>query len=310
MIRKLALAALTALAVLSASPARAAKPAEGAAVVKGHYSISYRKSSTGPWKQFGKYDDPDLCQAVARKLYAKGYEVHIHTSVTLTRTPERPRTGTLAASRTVTPQKCVEVFNWMARQGDIAFRFPTDGCYARAHLMVRRMQHNGFHPAKVWSFENGDPLYVRTPNHPRGYVTWKYHVAPVLRVRFQDGKQRWYVIDPSMFKKPVTIVAWRDAQKKPGSRYTPYVTLTWPGTAPKDKNGRKLPGSGYWPGFDPKEGADAHALKTMRAYKPYEGKMPPKALTAAPAEAPLPLELTRPPVRLAALTRREYALAA
>jgi hypothetical protein len=309
MVRSLTLTALTALALLSASPAPA-EPAPAGTAVNGHYSISYRKAGTTRWKQFGDYDDPNLCEAVARKLYEKGYEVHIHTSATLPRPPERTRTGKLDEKQTVTPQKCADVFNWMARQTDIAFRYPTDGCYARAHLMILRMRKYGFHPAKVWSFQNGDPLYARTPNHPRGYVTWKYHVAPILRVRFHDGKQSWYVIDPSLFSKPVTIVAWRNAQKKPGSRYDPYITLTWPGAAPTDKNGRKLPGSGYWPGFDPREGPDTHALTTMRKYKPYEGKLPPKHLTSAPADAPRPPEWARPLLRLAALTRRDYALAA
>src|SRR5262249_7926140 len=103
---------------------------------------------------------------------------------------------------------------------------------------------------------------------------WKYHVAPILRVQLADGKQRWYVIDPSLFKAPATITQWKNAQKRPNARYEPYLTLTRLGQAPKDPKGVRLPGSGYWPGKDPRD-LRRHALAVMKLYKPYEGRIPP-----------------------------------
>jgi hypothetical protein len=186
----------------------------------------------------------------------------------------------------------------MASQKDIAFHFPADGCYARAHLMIRRMQKQGFKPYKVWSFANGDSLYVKTKWHPKGEVTWRYHVAPLLRVRTKDGKQAWYVIDPSLFPEPVTIARWRNIQKHPKSRYTPYITVTRLGQAPKDAKGNLVAGTGYWPGADPREGLDAHAVKMMRLYKPYEGRALPPGVVAR-------LEVGRPDVL--AFRRQEAA---
>jgi hypothetical protein len=207
-------------------------------------------------------------------------------SSTATATRTKTKSKKLPASETVTVKQLNSLFSWAARQKDIAYRYPADGCYARAHLLVRRLRKAGYKPYKVWSQQNGEPLYVRTRNHPKGYVTWKYHVAPILRVRFTDGDQAWYVIDPSLFSRPVLIANWRDVQQRPGSRARPFITLTRVGTAPLNPQRMRLRGSGYWLGSDPKEGADAHALLTMRRYKPYEGKMPPRSFAADDRDRP------------------------
>lgn len=54
---------------------------------------------------------------------------------------------------------------------------------------------------------------VETPNHPGGFVNWRYHVAPVVRVaQFRLWFLAWnvslMVIDPSLFDKPVSIREW------------------------------------------------------------------------------------------------------
>jgi hypothetical protein len=283
---RLLLSALTVLVLTGAAqaqPAPTVRPAPAAASV---YSVYYRPSGEALWRPAGKYATLPSAQAAARRLYDKGYEVQIYTRSALRKLPKRRPTGVLPQSYTVTVQQADVVFRWLARQSDIAFRYPTDGCYARAHLMIRRMQRYGLRPYKVWTFANGEDLYARTTNHPRGYVTWRYHVAPILRVRFSDGTQRWVVIDPSLFTRPATITAWRNAQKRPGSGYSPYVTLTRLGQSPVDAHGKRLPGSGYWTGLDPREGVEAHAVATMRKYKPYEGQWPPKNFHRRTATAP------------------------
>jgi hypothetical protein len=302
----IALALVGSALPIQAQTAPASRPAARAATTS--YSVYYRKAGTVNWTESRAYATVAEANAFARGLYERGYEVQVHSRVTMKTLPARPKTGTLPVSDTVTEQQAGQIFRWLANQRSIAFRYPADGCYARAYLMIRLMQKRGYKPYKVWTFQNGDPLYVRTNNHPAGHVEWRYHVAPILRVRNGNGQQRWVVIDPALFQVPATIRQWRDVQRKPGSRYTPYVTLTRLGQAPKDAKGAQLPGSGYWPGADPREGVDAHSVKVMRLYKPYEGRIAPKTLAAGdhlPRLNVLPL-----PQQKALVSRRESLLAA
>jgi hypothetical protein len=297
MFRRVLLCAVLTLAALPAMlPAAAHTPdrgAEAGAAARGmtsRYAVYYRRAGTVEWSRYRNYGSAQEAKAAAQDLYQKGWEVEISARITLTHVPARPKAGLLPISQTVTAEQARQAFRWMASQKDIAFRYPTDGCYARAHLMVRRLQQRGLKPWKVWSFANGgEKLYVRTPNHPKGHVEWRYHVAPILRVRLANNQQRWWVIDPALFKGPVAISTWRNTQKRPQARYNPYVTITRLGVAPTDATKKKLPGTGYWPGPDPKEGVDNHAVKMMRRYKPFQGKMPPRTVAQAAVPNRLPL---------------------
>jgi uncharacterized Zn-binding protein involved in type VI secretion len=167
----------------------------------------------------------------------------------------------------ITMAAATELFNEMSRQPDIAFRFPADGCYARAHLMVQRMELQGATPGKVWSFSSDpmDPLWVKTENDPRGKVDWGYHVAPTIPVMASDGSVQDLVIDPSLFDRPVTIDEWKETQHD-----HPDIKITKIGEAPIARRG----GTGYWPGPDPTDGPDENAEETMLRYKRCEGKDP------------------------------------
>jgi hypothetical protein len=177
----------------------------------------------------------------------------------------------------ITAKEAIKVFDLMAGQPDISFRFPIDGCYARAHLMVRRMQALGYRPGKAWTFARSkrEPLVCRTRNHPRGYVTWRYHVAPTIRVRI-DKKVYTMVIDPSMFTRPVKVRQWARVQRRYRNSRTPYYCKTRVGQPPRKPSGRRAPGSGYWPSADPRRGKDYHAERVMKLFKPYEGRVAPK----------------------------------
>jgi len=233
-------------------------------------SVFYRTKGTAEWHLFGIYSTEDSGRSVFRHLASGGYEVELRISnVQVPPTPPRPSSGLLPVTETVTLQKARDAFDWISRQPDIAFRFPVDGCYARTHLMCQRLIKNGFKPRKVWSFANGETLYAKTKNHPSGYVTWGYHVAPLLRVRFENNTQRWYVLDPSIFQEPVPVAQWEAAQMKSKEGHKPYLTLTRMGQPPTLLSGKKAGGTGYWPASDPKEGPDTHAVATMKKYKPY-----------------------------------------
>lgn len=94
------------------------------------------------------------------------------------------------------------IFNDLAARDDIPFGFPMDGCYARAHKMVRIMESKGVIAGKA--FVEGQ-LFVDTKY---GEVGWSYHVAPVVLVKI-GGKIQPYVIDPSIFNKPVPYETWK-----------------------------------------------------------------------------------------------------
>jgi len=155
--------------------------------------------------------------------------------------------------------QAVAIFAEFAAEGDLALRFPADGCYARTHLMVQRLINKGLAPTKVWAFAASatDLLWVANTDHPDGRVQWGYHVAPVLEVREPDGAVRELVFDPILFGGPVILEEWRDALHD-----TPTLVQTALGQAPIPERG----GSGYWPGPDPIEGPDVHARETLEDY--------------------------------------------
>ena len=149
----------------------------------------------------------------------------------------------------------------MADEPDIAFKYPNDGCYARAHLMIQRMEQRGISYdmlGKVWN--EGD-LWVRTryDEYNTGVVQWTYHVAPYIQVYQNNGAIESMVIDPSLFGKPVPVEAWKDIQHDPNS----ILSLRKP-DEPLYPNG-----SSYWRGMnDPAQGKDANARAKMDEYLP------------------------------------------
>src|SRR5258708_17154167 len=136
------------------------------------------------------------------------------------------------------------IFAAFAAAEDLALRFPADGCYARTHLMVRRLLDQGLTPSKVWAFAAGvtDLLWTETPDHPDGRVQWGYHVAPVLLVRGPDGEAREMVVDPLLFDRLVSVDEWRSALHD-----TPALVPTAPGDPPLLARG----GCGYSPAPEP-----------------------------------------------------------
>lgn len=122
----------------------------------------------------------------------------------------------------VSPQRAQELFDLMnARSCDpcaatapcIPFKYPTDGCFARAHEMVRLMQLEGEQPEKVWIFGS---LVAGTSNDPDCHVDWGWHVAPTLMVT-TSGSLEKRVIDPSLSDHPITPEAWKTLQGDPNA---------------------------------------------------------------------------------------------
>ncbi len=101
----------------------------------------------------------------------------------------------------------------------IPFLFPDDGCYARAHEMIRLMRLQGIEGEKIWIFASGNSnLKPATSNHPDCQVGWWYHVAPTLQVNTVSGVEK-RVIDPSLMNGLATANAWRARQNDPTATF-------------------------------------------------------------------------------------------
>jgi len=132
-----------------------------------------------------------------------------------------------------------QLFRDLASQPQIPFDYPDDCCYSRAHEMSRIMNERGIPNRKVWNYGNtypsGASLRATTPNHPSGQVNWRYHVAPVVQVRGNDGVTRDMVMDPSLFDRPVTVDEWAARQQDPAARREitdPKYYFRGPGNSP------------------------------------------------------------------------------
>lgn len=110
----------------------------------------------------------------------------------------------------ITLEKAKELFSKAQAMDDIAWNYKLDGCYARAHLMARRFEDMGVEVNKIWM--KGE-LAVETEGEDT--IEWNFHVAPVVSVKGDDGNQKQYVIDPSIFGGPVPVEEWVGRITKP-----------------------------------------------------------------------------------------------
>jgi len=125
-----------------------------------------------------------------------------------------------------------EIFRYLRDQKDIPFRFPEDGCDARAHKMAQLMDEMGITSGKA--FIEGE-LRVETRNSPKGYVEWAFHVAPFVMVKNKYGKPIPYILDPSTFDRAVPVEEWYAIQvkhkKEADSQKKSYFTIRYLYTA-------------------------------------------------------------------------------
>jgi hypothetical protein len=299
MLRRSFACALVLAAAAFAAPAVARAPLSS---TQSGWKVEVRKPGTAVWAESGRYASSEAARGAAAWMFGAGLQVRVtrYTEVTMRHPtaplpdgpapaypwpkPAPPKTPAYPAA--IPAAQAGDVFRKMEAMGDrLAFRFPTDGCYARAHLMMEEMRKQGLQPWKVWSKQNGrEPLYVTTTNHPRKYVTWGWHVAPVLRVRLKTGKVYWVVFDPSLFRQPCFIPVWQKKQKRPGAKVSPVIEVTPPGRAPVWEG--KRTGTGYTVKDNiPPALMTTLAWAKMREYKPSEGKWHPKLDKDCPAWA-------------------------
>jgi hypothetical protein len=94
----------------------------------------------------------------------------------------------------------------------IPYRYPKDGCFARAQVMATLLKQAGYTVDKQWAICAGG-LTAKTPHggDQPGYgeplqVGWWYHVAPIVYGQMDAPVP--FVLDPSTADKPVPIGDW------------------------------------------------------------------------------------------------------
>ncbi len=91
----------------------------------------------------------------------------------------------------------------------ITFRYPVDGCFARAHKMRKIVENNNYFCEKQFVYG-----YLRAKDKEKDCcVEWSYHVAVLVKYQDSIGAViKKLIIDPSLFKNgPVTAETWRAA---------------------------------------------------------------------------------------------------
>ncbi|HYD18139.1 MAG TPA: protein-glutamine glutaminase family protein [Patescibacteria group bacterium] len=132
----------------------------------------------------------------------------------------------------VTLQQAIEIFDRIAAMKDLGFDAPHEGCFARAHLSLRRMFGMGLTPKKAWAFEpSGGSLKVRLEDGRK--AVWWAHVAPALPVRMPDGRVTDLVLDPSLFDGPVSLKEWGRAMEAKDDQ----LMFAEAGSAPRGHHG-------------------------------------------------------------------------
>ncbi|HMK27704.1 MAG TPA: protein-glutamine glutaminase family protein [Chitinophagaceae bacterium] len=134
-----------------------------------------------------------------------------------------PETPTIPApSKTVSLDRATELLNMIIKKSCtpcvstascIPFRWPSNGCWIRAHLMCYLLISKGAMPEKIWS--DGKKLRGRSTNVPGCIVKWTWHVAATLMVMQGDGVPVKMVIDPSLSYELLTPEKWRSLQTDP-----------------------------------------------------------------------------------------------
>ena len=137
---------------------------------------------------------------------------------TFTRAPAASPVQTCPCKTLTEPEAKGWFDKFKARQ-DIPWNYPNDCCYNRAHVMAGQLQAAGVDVGKAWNYAPSadEPLRVNTPDDPKGYVEWGYHVAPTVPVRGADGNVHPMVLDPAIAPGPITPEQWQALQGQASS---------------------------------------------------------------------------------------------
>jgi hypothetical protein len=100
-----------------------------------------------------------------------------------------------------------ELFAKFTKNSLMHFNLVSDGCYARAYLMIAAAQLKEVYMVKrVVEVINKTEatINITIPNQP-WILRWYYHVAPMLYVRNENSNTiQEMIFDPSLFNRPIT----------------------------------------------------------------------------------------------------------
>lgn len=100
-----------------------------------------------------------------------------------------------------------QFFQYVKKQKNIPFGLVSDGCHARAQQMADLAAYKKIDVAKIIvEAGKGTKLTMKSEDGP-WQAQWAYHMAPVVEVLSGDFHQT-FVIDPSLFDQPVSLVTW------------------------------------------------------------------------------------------------------
>ena len=114
-----------------------------------------------------------------------------------------------------------KLFKKFTEAKHIPFRYPLEGCYARATEMAQIAEREKIEMGKV--FVEGW-LQAKTESEIYEYVQWGWHVAPVVYVKNKTSdKPVLMVFDPTLFNKPVTVDEWKEKMLDRSNGFEPGI---------------------------------------------------------------------------------------
>ena len=123
------------------------------------------------------------------------------------------------------------LFTHLRDETGIPWQPSAEGCWERAHVMIRFMQLAGAQPMKIWVFSGAR---LNTPSGERVHAVglkpsinglgergWSIHVAPLAWVRDSSGIMERMVFDPIVARDlgPVSIQSWLKLLNDPSAKF-------------------------------------------------------------------------------------------
>ena len=138
----------------------------------------------------------------------------------------------------ITQKEADALFKSFTDDIKIPFRYPFDGCYARATAMAKTAEDKKIIMGKV--FVEGT-LIAETglPEYP--VVAWGWHVAPMLYVKNASGKVEIQVFDPGLFDHPVPLDQWKRKMLLEVPDHPASITATYFGSRFQYFRSQKIP---------------------------------------------------------------------
>lgn len=119
-----------------------------------------------------------------------------------------------------------ELFRKFVQNKEIPFKYPVDGCYARAHEMARMAEKEQVFMGKIYA---EGFLQAKTNFQKYPIVNWGWHVAPIAYVKQADNRAELMVFDPSLFGKPVSVEEWKKKMLDTTNGAKPHISTTYYG---------------------------------------------------------------------------------